>query len=195
MSKADYYETLGVGRDADAGAVKSAFRKLAMQYHPDRNPGDEDAELKFKEIGEAYDVLSDADKRAAYDRFGHAAFENGAGGGAGAGFGGFSSASFSDVFDDLFGEFMGSRRGQSRGRGADLRYNLELTLEEAFHGKKTEIDVPGTVTCEVCEGTGARPGSSPTVCRTCGGLGKVRATQGFFTIERACPTCHGTGRV
>ncbi|MEL7028550.1 MAG: molecular chaperone DnaJ [Pseudomonadota bacterium] len=193
MSKTCYYETLGVERGSDGKSIKAAFRKLAMQYHPDRNPGDAAAEQKFKEIGEAYDVLSDDQKRSAYDRFGHAAFENGAGGPGG--FGGFSSSSFSDVFDDLFGEFMSGRRGQGRGRGADLRYDLELTLEEAFAGKKAEIETPGSVACETCDGTGARPGTSPTTCRTCGGMGKVRATQGFFTIERTCPTCQGAGQV
>ena len=197
MAKQDYYDLLGVERGADAAAIKSAFRRKAKDLHPDHNPGCEDSEQKFKEIGEAYEVLSDDEKRAAYDRFGHAAFEgaNGAGGGGFNGFAqGFSSASFADVFDDLFGEFMGQRRSRAA-QGADLRYNLEVTLEEAFHGKSATIEVPATVACETCGGSGARPGSQPTVCGTCGGSGKVRATQGFFTIERPCPACQGQGQI
>lgn len=199
MAKRDYYEVLGVGKTADEKELKSAFRKLAMQLHPDRNPGDTAAEAKFKEANEAYEVLKDPQKRAAYDRFGHAAFENGGGGrgpfgGADAGFG----ASMADIFDDIFGEFMGGgrRSGRSAGgreRGADLRYNLDITLEEAFAGKTVEIDVPTSITCVKCDGSGAKPGTKPTPCRTCGGLGKVRASQGFFTIERTCPTCQGRG--
>ena len=192
MAKRDYYEVLGVGRDADDKSLKSAFRKLAMQLHPDKNPGDTAAEARFKEAGEAYEVLKDPQKRAAYDRFGHAAFENGMGARGGAdGFG----ASMADIFDDIFGDFMGGgrRRSGGRERGADLRYNLEITLEEAFKGKTVEIRVPTSITCTVCSGSGAKPGTSPTTCRTCGGIGKVRATQGFFTIERTCPTCQGRG--
>ncbi len=193
MSQRDYYEVLGVERGAGEAELKRAFRGLAKQYHPDRNPGDAEAEQRFKEIGEAYDVLSDDEKRQAYDRFGHAAFEGGQGG-PGGGFGG----SFADVFDDLFGEFMGGgRRRSSTGaaRGGDMRYNLEITLEDAFHGKKTQIRVPTIIGCETCEGSGAEPGSAPSLCATCQGHGKVRAQQGFFTIERTCPSCHGAGQV
>jgi len=197
MAQADYYEILGVSRTADEKTLKTAFRKLAMQYHPDRNPGDDTAEIKFKEVNAAYECLRDPQKRAAYDRFGHAAFENG-----GAGPGGFGdfSASMSDIFDNIFGDFMGggARRGGSRSgreRGADLRYNMEITLEEAFSGKTAEIEVPTKVVCKTCSGTGAKPGSSPKVCATCEGHGRIRAAQGFFSIERTCPTCHGRGEV
>jgi molecular chaperone DnaJ len=196
--KRDYYETLGVEKGADQETLKKAFRKLAMQHHPDRNPGDKGAEQKFKELNEAYDILKDDQKRAAYDRFGHAAFENGGmgGRGAGAGFaaGGFD---FTDIFDEMFGEFMGGgRRGQQgRGRGADLRYNMEIALEEAFHGKQATIRVPSSVACEACHGTGGEKGAQPVNCPSCHGHGKVRATQGFFTIERTCPACHGAGKV
>jgi molecular chaperone DnaJ len=197
MSKADFYELLGVSRDADDKAVKAAFRKLAMQFHPDRNPGDHTAEIKFKEVNAAYECLKDPQKRAAYDRFGHAAFENGGGGPAG--FSGDFTASMSDIFDNIFGDFMGGgRRGTSRSgreRGADLRYNMEITLEEAFAGKTAEIEVPTKVACKTCAGSGAKPGSSPKVCATCEGHGRVRAAQGFFSIERTCPTCHGRGEV
>ncbi len=193
MSKRDFYEVLGVTREADEKAMKSAYRKLAMKYHPDRNPGDAAAEAQFKEVSEAYDTLKDPQKRAAYDRFGHAAFENGGGGGAG--HGDFASA-MSDIFDEFFG-MNGGRRGGGGGRerGADLRYNLEISLEEAFEGKTVEIEVPTSITCDNCSGTGAKPGTSPTTCRTCGGAGRVRAAQGFFTLERACPTCQGRGSV
>ncbi|MFA5123467.1 molecular chaperone DnaJ [Zavarzinia sp.] len=202
MAKADYYELLGVARGASADDIKKAFRKLAMKWHPDKNPGNAEAEQKFKEINEAYSVLSDDDKRAAYDRYGHAAFEGGGpgGGAAGAGARGFDfGSSFADVFDDLFGEFMG-RGGQGRNpngaaRGADLRYNMEISLEEAFKGKKTQIRVPTTIACETCDGSGAAPGSKPTTCPSCQGAGKVRAAQGFFTVERTCPTCQGAGRI
>ena len=195
----DFYTILGVERGADEAALKSAFRKGAMKYHPDRNPGDAEAEQKFKELGEAYEVLSDPQKRAAYDRFGHDAFKNGGMNGAG-GFGGgagFDASSFSDIFDDIFGEFMGGRatRRQGPGRGADLKYRLQVSLDEAFAGKKAEITVPGSVACETCDGTGAKPGSGPTVCGTCRGAGRVRMQQGFFTIERTCPDCGGEGRV
>ncbi len=192
----DYYEILGVERGADDKVVKSAFRKLAMQYHPDRNAGDKGAEAKFKQVNEAYDVLKDPQKRAAYDRFGHAAFQNG-GGGPGPGAEGFSS--FSDIFENIFEEFMGaSPRGGQRSaasRGADLRYNLEITLEEAYRGKQTAITIPTTITCEACTGSGAEPGSKPETCSTCNGLGKIRTTQGFFMVERACGVCRGTGKV
>ncbi|MBW7835342.1 MAG: molecular chaperone DnaJ [Sphingomonadales bacterium] len=192
MQKRCYYETLGIERSASGETVKKAFRKLAMQYHPDRNPGDNDAEHRFKEINEAYDVLKDEDKRAAYDRFGHAAFENGGPRGNG---GGFSEGSFADIFDDLFGDFMGGRqRGQSRTRGADLRFDLEITLEEAHNGKDASITVPSSVACNECHGTGSAAGSEPKVCRTCDGRGKVRSQQGFFMIERTCPTCQGVGQ-
>lgn len=190
---------LGVAKDADLETVKKAYRKLAMQYHPDRNHGDAAAEQKFKEINEAYDVLKDEQKRAAYDRFGHAAFENGHGGfngRAGAGGFDFNASGFADIFDEMFGEFMGGRRGsQSRARGGDLRYNMEITLEEAFAGKQATIRVPGTVQCDACSGTGGEKGSQPINCPTCRGHGKVRATQGFFTIERTCQSCGGLGKV
>ena len=192
MQKRCYYETLGVERSASGDVLKKAFRKLAMQCHPDRNPGDKDAEHRFKEINEAYDVLKDEDKRAAYDRFGHAAFENGGPRGNGAG---FSEGSFADIFDDLFGDFMGGRqRGPSRTRGADLRFDLEISLEEAHNGKDASITVPSSVACAECHGTGSAAGSEPKVCRTCEGRGKVRSQQGFFMIERTCPTCQGVGQ-
>ena len=193
MSKPDYYETLGVSRDADEKALKSAFRKQAMKYHPDRNPDDAEAEARFKEVGEAYEALKDPQKRAAYDRFGHAAFENGGGGGAGP----FGAGGMSDIFEDIFGEMMGGGRRSSGGRqrGADLRYNMEITLEEAFNGKKAEIEIPTAVSCDTCSGSGAKPGTSPSTCNTCGGAGQVRASQGFFSIQRTCPSCQGRGEV
>lgn len=195
MSK-DYYELLGVNKGASEADLKAAYRKLAMKYHPDRNPGDKEAEHKFKEISQAYDVLKDADKRAAYDRFGHAAFEGGAGG-AGPGAAGFDFSNFSDIFDDLFGDFMGGRRGGGggTGRGADLRYNLEISLEEAFNGKQEKINITTSASCDDCKGSGGANGSKPESCPTCKGLGKMRAQQGFFTVERTCPSCHGMGRV
>jgi molecular chaperone DnaJ len=200
MAKRDYYEVLGVRKDAGEDDLKNAFRQKAKQFHPDRNPGDQEAEKKFKEIGEAYEVLKDPQKRAAYNQFGHAAFEGGRGPG-GPGQGGFGP-DFADIFDDLFGEFMGGRRGgQSRNRtarerGADLRYPFEITLEEAFRGKTAEIRVPTSVGCETCSGTGSKAGSKPVTCGTCGGAGRVRASSGgFFTIERTCPTCQGRGDV
>lgn len=195
-SKRDYYEILGVARTATADDLKKAFRKLAMQHHPDRNPGDKDAEHKFKEINEAYDILKDDQKRAAYDQYGHAAFEGGMGGRGGGQ--GFDFTSFSDIFDDLFGEFMGGGRGGGQrggNRGSDLRYNLEISLEDCFRGKTAKIRVPTSISCEACDGSGAEAGAQPIACPTCKGAGKVRAQQGFFTIERACPTCGGAGRV
>jgi len=193
LSKADFYEMLGVTRECDDGALKSAFRKLAMKYHPDRNPGDADAEHKFKEINQAYEILKDPQKRAAYDRFGHAAFEQGMGGGAG----GFGGGGFSDIFEDLFGEMMGGGRRRSSGgreRGADMRYNMEIALEEAFTGKTAQIRVPSSITCTDCSGSGAKPGTSPVTCAMCSGSGRVRASQGFFSIERTCPQCQGRGQ-
>ena len=200
MAGKDYYERLSVSRDAGLDEIKKSYRKLAMQYHPDRNPGDKAAEQNFKDVSEAYAVLSDKDKRAQYDQMGHAAFEAGASGGGPGGFGfsGDFRTSFADVFDDLFGEFMGQRRGAGRrgpARGADLRYNLEVTLEEAYSGKKVRIRVPTSVACETCRGTGAKAGAKPDTCSMCGGIGKVRAQQGFFTIERTCPTCQGAGEI
>ncbi|MFD1697101.1 molecular chaperone DnaJ [Roseibium aestuarii] len=194
MAKRDFYEVLGVTRDADEKTLKSAYRKMAMKYHPDRNPGDAEAENSFKEANEAYDTLKDPQKRAAYDRFGHAAFENGGFGGGGGGHGADFSSTMSDIFEEFFG-MGGGRRSGGRERGADLRYNLDITLEEAFHGKTVEIEVPTSITCDACTGSGAKPGTSPTTCRTCGGAGRVRAAQGFFTLERTCPTCQGKGQV
>ena len=197
MSKRDYYEVLGVARDASDADLKAAFRKLAMQHHPDRNPGDDESEHKFKELNEAYDVLKDGDKRAAYDRFGHAAFEQG-GMGGGQGFGADFAHTFSDIFEDLFGMGGGRRgggRGQGRERGSDLRYNMEITLEEAFVGKTAQIRIPTSVTCEVCSGSGAKAGTKPKSCASCGGAGKIRHAQGFFTLERTCPSCNGRGQV
>ena len=198
MAKADYYELLGVSRTCTEAELKSAFRKAAMQHHPDRNPGDKEAEVKFKEINEAYQALSDKDKRAAYDRFGHAAFEQGGGGPGGFGADGFAS-SMSDIFEDLFGGFGGGGGGRGRGngreRGADLRYNLEINLEDAFGGKTATIKVPTSIACEACAGSGAKAGSKPKTCTTCAGHGRVRAQQGFFAIERTCPTCAGRGQV
>lgn len=196
MAKRDYYEMLGVGRKANADELKNAFRKRAKELHPDRNPGDKNAEAQFKELNEAYEVLKDDQKRAAYDQFGHQAFEGGGGRGH-PGFD-FNATSFSDVFDDLFGEFMGGRRNANpnrASRGADLRYNIEITLEEAFAGKQATIRVPTSVGCEPCGGSGAEPGTKPQTCPTCAGAGKVRAQQGFFTIERSCPSCNGAGRI
>ncbi|MFQ5468438.1 MAG: molecular chaperone DnaJ [Kiloniellaceae bacterium] len=195
MAKQDYYETLGVSRSAAAAELKKAYRQLAMQYHPDRNPGDPAAEHRFKEISEAYDVLKDQQKRAAYDRFGHAAFENGGGPAGARGFDFNAGAGFADIFDEMFGEFMGGRGGGTAARGADLRYNMEISLEDAFTGKVAEIRVPTSVACDTCGGSGASKGSAPTTCTSCRGRGRVRAQQGFFTIERTCPTCHGAGRV
>jgi molecular chaperone DnaJ len=199
MAKRDYYDILGVARGAGEDELKTAFRRKAKELHPDRNPGDKGAEQSFKELGEAYEVLKDPQKRAAYDQFGHAAFEGG--GGARGGPGGFGpefASSMSDIFDDLFGEFMGRRGGgqrNARERGADLRYNLEITLEDAFRGKTAQIRVPTSVACEACSGSGAKAGTRPSACPTCHGHGKVRASQGFFTIERTCHACHGRGEI
>ncbi len=208
MAKRDYYETLGVAKGADEKALKNAFRSMAKKYHPDANPGNKDAEAKFKEVNEAYDVLKDPQKKAAYDRFGHQAFEGGMGGargaGQGAGFGPDFSSSMSDIFEDLFGDFMGARGGggRQRGRGgggaqrgSDLRYNLEINLTDAYTGKTAQVRVPSSVSCEVCKGSGAKPGTAPKVCGTCNGAGVVRSQSGFFTVERACPTCQGRGQV
>ncbi len=194
MAKRDYYEILEVARTANDAEMKASYRKLAMKWHPDRNPGDKACEAHFKEINEAYDVLKDDQKRAAYDRFGHAAFEQGGGGGA-HGFGADFASSFSDIFEDLFSGGRRSGRGGGRERGADLRYNMEITLEEAFAGKTAQIRIPTSVTCEACSGNGAKAGSKPKTCPTCGGQGKVRHQQGFFTLERTCVSCQGRGQV
>jgi molecular chaperone DnaJ len=195
MVDADFYELLEIERTADDKTIKSSFRRLAMQCHPDRNPGCKDSEAKFKAINEAYDCLKDPQKRAAYDRFGKAAFQNGGMGGGGGqqGFDGFS-----DIFDNIFGEFMGGGRGgqrQSARRGADLRYDLEITLDDAYHGKQATITVDVAATCAPCGGSGAKPGTGAKACTTCAGHGKVRAQQGFFVVERTCPSCHGRGQV
>ena len=194
MAKNDYYATLGVDRNASADDIKKAYRKLAMKYHPDRNQGDNEAERKFKELNEANDVLSDEQKRAAYDQYGHAAFEQGGPGGFGEGFG----AGFADIFDEMFGDFMGGggrRTGRTSGRGADLRYNMEISMTEAFSGSKSNIRVPTSIQCESCHGSGSAGGKAPDTCPSCQGHGKIRAQQGFFTIERTCPTCQGQGQV
>src|ERR1700755_2369091 len=189
-TKRCYYETLEVERTADDGKLKAAFRKLAMKWHPDKNPGDATSEIKFKEINEAYEVLKDGQKRAAYDRFGHAAFEQGGMGGGHPGFGAGFASSFSDIFEDLFG--MGGQRSRGgRERGADLRYNMEISLEEAFQGKTAQVEIPVSVTCEACSGIGAKP----KACSMGGGIGRVRQTQGFFTLERTCPGCQGRGQI
>jgi len=196
MSKRDYYDVLGVPKGSEKDAIKKAYRTKAKELHPDRNSDNPNAEAQFKEVNEAYEVLKDAEKKAAYDRYGHAAFESGGGGPGFGGSGDFSSA-FSDVFDDLFGDFMGGGRGgrKQQSRGSDLRYNLSISLEDAFAGLQKTINVPSSVACGSCNGTGAAGGSSPTTCPTCSGLGKVRATQGFFTVERGCPTCSGAGQI
>jgi molecular chaperone DnaJ len=195
MAKQDYYDVLGVDRGTGPDTLKKAYRQLAMQFHPDRNPGDAEAESRFKEVNEAYEVLKDDQKRAAYDRFGHAAFENGGGGPGRAG--GFDFATgFSDIFDEVFGDFMGRRNDRAgAGRGSDLRYNLDISLEDAFHGRKVEVRVPTSVECDDCGGKGAEGGAQPTTCPGCGGAGKVRSQQGFFTVERTCPGCGGFGQV
>lgn len=204
MAKKDFYQILGVDKKAPADELKKAYRKLAMQFHPDKNPGNKEAEAKFKEISEAYDVLKDEQKRAGYDRFGHAAFEGGGMGGArggasAAGMGG--AGGFSDIFEEMFGDFMGAQqaRGRASGgdgarRGADLSYEMEVTLEEAFKGKESPVKVATWQTCTTCTGSGAEKGSKPEVCDTCRGVGRVRAQQGFFTVERTCPSCSGVGQ-
>ena len=194
----DYYELLGCSRTASADDIKKAFRKLAMQHHPDRNDGDKDAEKKFKELNHAYDILKDPEKRAAYDRYGAAAFEGGMGpGGPGGGAQGFDFGSvFGDIFEDMFGGAGGrGRGGRADTRGQDLRFNLEITLEQAYGGTEATVRVPSSVACEVCNGSGAEAGSKPHQCPTCKGHGRLRAQQGFFTVERACHTCHGAGQV
>jgi len=202
MSKRDFYDVLDVSKGASADEIKKAYRKKAKELHPDRNADNPDSEAKFKEANAAYEVLKDAEKKAAYDRFGHAAFEGGGGGRPGQGFGGagngdFSSA-FSDVFDDLFGDFMGGQRqggGRRAARGSDLRYNLRVSLDDAYSGLQKTINVPTAVACSSCDGSGAEGGAEPTSCPTCSGMGKVRAQQGFFTVERTCPTCSGMGQI
>lgn len=201
MAKRDYYEVLGVSKGASADELKKAYRKKAKELHPDRNSDNPNAESEFKEANEAYDVLKDAEKKAAYDRFGHAAFEGGMGGGPRGGPGGqgdFASA-FSDVFEDLFGDFMGGggqRGGRQRAaRGSDLRYNMRISLDEAFTGERKTINVPTSIACTACNGSGAEGGAEPQTCPTCSGMGKVRAQQGFFTVERTCPTCSGIGQI
>ncbi len=193
MAQRDYYEVLGVPRDASADVIKKAFRRLAMKDHPDRNPGDADAEARFKEARAAYDILSDARKREAYDRYGHAGVDPSAAGG----FGGGGGGNFSDIFEDIFGDIFGGGRGggQRVYRGSDLQYNLELTLEEAVFGTDVKIRVPTTVTCDACDGSGAEPGTSPETCPTCKGVGQVRIQQGFFSVQQTCPRCQGTGKV
>lgn len=200
MSKRDYYEILGLARGASEQEIKSAFRRLAKQHHPDYNRGDAGSEGRFKEINEAYEVLKDPQKRAAYEQYGHAAFEGGGGGGGPGGFGPEFASSMEDIFENFFGDFMGGQRGGQRGRpgherGSDLRYNMEITLQDAYHGKTAEIAVPTSVACDSCSGSGAKTGTTPSTCSTCGGHGKVRASQGFFTIERTCHACQGRGEV
>jgi molecular chaperone DnaJ len=195
MAKRCYYETLSIERTASDGDVKTAFRRQAMQWHPDRNPGDKDAEHRFKELNEAYEVLKDPDKRAAYDRFGHAAFEHGGLGGGAHGFGADFGTAFSDLFEGIFGMSSGRGRGSGRERGADLRYNMEIALQEAYAGKTAQIRIPTSVTCEACSGSGAKSGTKPKACPMCAGHGKIRHSQGFFTLERTCPNCQGRGQV
>jgi molecular chaperone DnaJ len=192
MSKRDYYDVLGVSKSADEKDVKKAYRRVAMKYHPDRNPDDPDADAKFKEATEAYDILMDSEKRSAYDRFGHAGVEGMTGGG---GFGG-GGGNFSDIFGDVFGDIFGGGGGGRGGaqRGSDLRYTLDISLEDAVKGTTVEIRVPSLSTCEKCDGSGAKPGSSPTTCGTCGGAGQVRMQQGFFQVQQTCPTCRGRGK-
>ncbi|MDR2874832.1 MAG: molecular chaperone DnaJ, partial [Methylobacillus sp.] len=196
MSKRDFYEVLGVNRDASDEDIKKAYRKLAMKYHPDRNPDNPKAEEQFKEAKEAYEVLTDAQKRAAYDQYGHAGVDPQAGMGGGAG--GFGAGGFADAFSDIFGDIFGGRGGGGRPnvyRGADLRYNMELSLEDAARGTETKIRIPVMAQCETCHGSGAKPGTNPTTCTTCGGQGQVRMQQGFFSIQQTCPKCHGSGKM
>lgn len=190
MAKRDYYEVLGVSKTANEKEIKKAYKRLAMKYHPDRNQGDKEAESQFKEVKEAYEILTDDQKRAAYDQYGHAAFEQGGMGGGGGG------ADFSDIFGDVFGDiFGGSRRQQRPSRGADLRYSMELTLEEAVRGVTKEIRIPTLETCDICHGSGAKAGTSPVTCSTCQGAGQVHMRQGFFTVQQPCPHCHGRGQI
>ena len=194
-NKRDFYEILGVNRDASDEDIKKAYRKLAMKHHPDRNPDSKDAEEKFKEAKEAYEILSEPDKRRAYDSYGHAGVNpQMSGGGGGEGFGGFSEA-FGDIFGEIFGGRGGGRGGQQVYRGADLRYNMDITLEQAARGTETKIRIPSLDECNTCHGSGAKPGTQPKTCHTCNGQGQVRMQQGFFSIQQTCPTCHGTGKV
>lgn len=193
MAKRDFYEVLGVERGASEAELKKAYRRLAMKHHPDRNPDDKASEEKFKEANEAYEVLSDASKRAAYDQYGHAGVDPQMGGGGGGG-----GANFSDIFGDVFSDFFGGQRGGQRGgaqRGSDLRYTLELDLEEAVRGTTVTIRVPTLVNCKPCDGSGAKKGTSPVTCTTCGGIGQVRMQQGFFSVQQTCPRCHGSGKM
>ena len=194
----DYYELLEVSRDADDKTIKSAYRRMAMRFHPDKNPGDAEAEARFKQCSEAYDCLKDPQKRAAYDRFGHQAYQQGMGGGGGGAGMGAEFGDIGDIFESIFGSAFGGGGGggrQQTRRGADLRYDMEVSLDEAFHGKQTDITIEVSQTCEPCEGTGAEPGTAKRTCNMCAGHGKVRAQQGFFVVERTCPTCHGRGEV
>jgi molecular chaperone DnaJ len=197
MAKRDYYDVLGVNKSASPEDIKSAYRKLAVKYHPDKNPGDKAAEDKFKEASEAYGILSDKSKKENYDNFGHAAFENGGSQGGFGGFGGFGGSDFSDIFEDFFGDFGGggrrSNRRNSSNRGSDLRYDLSITLEEAFSGKKQNIEFSSSDKCTTCKGSGSKPGYSADRCTYCGGNGKVRSNQGFFTVQQTCPQCSGSG--
>ena len=203
MAQRDFYDVLGVGRDADEAQIKSAFRKKAMEYHPDRNSGDGEAERNFKQVNEAYEILKDGEKRAAYDRFGHAAFEQAGGPGQG-GFGAggfefnFGGGNFGDIFEDIFGDISGMNQGGRRRqptRGQDLRYNMEISLEDGFTGKQTTIRVPSADRCASCGGSGSEGGAARATCGHCGGRGRVRASQGFFTVERTCVQCQGEGEV
>lgn len=197
MSKRDYYEVLGASKSSDAAELKKAYRRLAMKHHPDRNPDDKDSEAKFKEAKEAYDILSDTEKKAAYDQFGHAAFEGGMGGGSGGFGGGAGAGGFGDMFGDMFGDIFGGGGGgrQRQRRGSDLRYNLELSLEDAVRGTEVNITVPRMSACKTCDASGAKKGSSPSQCGTCNGQGQVRIQQGFFSVQQACPQCHGKGSI
>ncbi|WP_137719378.1 molecular chaperone DnaJ [Methylobacillus flagellatus] len=196
MAKKDFYEVLGVNRDASDEEIKKAYRKLAMKYHPDRNPDNPKAEESFKEAKEAYEILSDEEKRGAYDQYGHAGVDPsmGGGGGGGAGFGNFSDA-FGDIFGDIFGGGGGGGRRSNVYRGADLRYNMEISLEDAARGTETKIRIPVMSECETCHGSGARPGTQPVTCTTCNGHGQVRMQQGFFSVQQTCPKCHGSGKM
>jgi molecular chaperone DnaJ len=194
MSKRDFYEVLGVDKSASEQEIKKAYRRVAMKFHPDRNPDDKDAEAKFKEATEAYEILNDSQKRAAYDQYGHAGVDSNAGGGYG---GGANGAGFSDIFGDVFGDIFGGAGGGRGGpqRGSDLRYTLELSLEEAVRGVEKKVRIPTLVSCETCHGSGAKPGTSPKQCSTCNGVGQVRMQQGFFSVQQTCPTCRGQGTI